>query len=226
MATNPLQKLSGEQIFDTALELIEHRGVASLNMRALARALGVGTMTLYNYVATKDELLDEVASHAVAAWQFDDKQDQPAREQLAAIFDQIKTALEQQPGVLELLFLRSVEGPAIDALRETVVAILIDAGVSGRAAMEALGTLYAYTLGFAATSHRARIAPDRFAGVSAADFPHLNQIARHYEARVSDKTFKTGLQALLDGLDIREARAADGAGSRRRRSASRVREAG
>lgn len=58
--TTPL--LSQERIRDTALRLIDERGLAALSMRALAQELGVQAASLYSHYATKDHVLDAVAN--------------------------------------------------------------------------------------------------------------------------------------------------------------------
>lgn len=50
-------KLTREQIADTALALADAEGIDAVSMRRIAEALGVGTMTLYYYVRTKDDLI-------------------------------------------------------------------------------------------------------------------------------------------------------------------------
>ena len=50
-------KLSREQIAQAALSIADAEGFAEVSMRRVAAALDVGTMTLYYYVRTKDELL-------------------------------------------------------------------------------------------------------------------------------------------------------------------------
>jgi AcrR family transcriptional regulator len=50
--------LTREKIVASAMALVDQEGIAALSMRRIAQDLGVGTMTLYHYVRTKDELLD------------------------------------------------------------------------------------------------------------------------------------------------------------------------
>lgn len=45
-------------IVDAALEMADTEGLDALSMRRVAEKLGVGTMTLYSYVPSKDELTD------------------------------------------------------------------------------------------------------------------------------------------------------------------------
>ena len=54
----PRAPLSRERVFHAAVALADERGIESLTMRALGEQLGVEAMSLYYYVAGKDELLD------------------------------------------------------------------------------------------------------------------------------------------------------------------------
>ena len=50
-------RFSREQIAKAALALADSEGFQALSMRRVAEALGAGTMTLYHYVRTKEDLL-------------------------------------------------------------------------------------------------------------------------------------------------------------------------
>ena len=50
--------LSKQRVVLEAVRLADREGVHGLSMRRLADALGAGAMSLYHYVASKDELLD------------------------------------------------------------------------------------------------------------------------------------------------------------------------
>ena len=53
----PAPKLTREQIADVALAIADSEGFEAVSMRRIAEELDVGTMTLYYYVRTKDDLL-------------------------------------------------------------------------------------------------------------------------------------------------------------------------
>lgn len=66
----PKHTLTTAQVIGTAIEIAdEDQDLASLSMRRVAESLGVGTMSLYTYVASRDELveamLDTVYGEAV-----------------------------------------------------------------------------------------------------------------------------------------------------------------
>ena len=50
--------LSKQRVVAEAIRLADREGVDGLSMRRLAGALGAGAMSLYHYVASKEELLD------------------------------------------------------------------------------------------------------------------------------------------------------------------------
>ena len=53
------------RIIEVALALVDARGVENLNMRALAKELGVVAMSLYNHIRNKDDLLDALVDTVV-----------------------------------------------------------------------------------------------------------------------------------------------------------------
>jgi AcrR family transcriptional regulator len=50
--------LSKDRVLRTAMALADEGGIDSLSMRKLAQELGVEAMSLYHYVASKDDILD------------------------------------------------------------------------------------------------------------------------------------------------------------------------
>jgi AcrR family transcriptional regulator len=53
--------MSRERVLSAAVELADRNGIEALSMRKLARELGVEAMTLYYYVANKNDLLEGMA---------------------------------------------------------------------------------------------------------------------------------------------------------------------
>ncbi|GAA3198911.1 hypothetical protein GCM10020255_102460 [Rhodococcus baikonurensis] len=61
----PKKGLSLEHILDTAIELADAEGVTALSMGRVAKALGFTTMSLYRYVASKDELIELISDRVI-----------------------------------------------------------------------------------------------------------------------------------------------------------------
>src|SRR3954454_22934009 len=66
MATTGRKPLSRERILAAALEVVDEQGIEALSMRKLGQALGYEAMSLYNYVANKDDLLDGILDLVLA----------------------------------------------------------------------------------------------------------------------------------------------------------------
>lgn len=62
----PEQELTTKRIVRTAIEIADTEGLAALSLRRIAAALDAATMTLYRYVAGKDELILLMAEAAFA----------------------------------------------------------------------------------------------------------------------------------------------------------------
>jgi AcrR family transcriptional regulator len=50
-------RFSRQQIADAAVAIADDEGFEAVTMRRIARSLGAGTMSLYRYIATRDDLL-------------------------------------------------------------------------------------------------------------------------------------------------------------------------
>src|SRR5438309_44030 len=66
MATTRRKALNRERILDTALAVADEEGIDALSMRKLGQALGYEAMSLYNHVASKDDLLDGILDLVLA----------------------------------------------------------------------------------------------------------------------------------------------------------------
>ena len=64
--------LTRERVVAAAMELADTRGIESLTMRRLGQDLGVEAMSLYNHVASKDDLVAAVLDAVVAEYDLPD----------------------------------------------------------------------------------------------------------------------------------------------------------
>jgi AcrR family transcriptional regulator len=175
-------------------------------MRGLADELGLGVMTLYNYFRTKDELLDSVCGHALEPLRTEPAAGASWERQLESAIRGLHLVLADNPGVLEVFATRSVYGPTLDQVRETLLGILHAAGFPTRQAIHALGALVSYAVGFTVTERArspksARVDPAaRFRALSPDEYPHLVAAAEEYQEYVSAAAFEYGLHHLIDAL--------------------------
>jgi AcrR family transcriptional regulator len=98
-------RLSREDLAATALRIADAEGIAALSMRRIANEVGVGTMTLYHYVETKDELLAVVVDAVMGEVVIPDDESIPTdwREALLLIAGRSRASFERHPWLLELM---------------------------------------------------------------------------------------------------------------------------
>lgn len=199
-------RYTADEVLAAALELIDAEGLHGFSMRRLADRLGVGPMTVYGYVRTKEEVLDGVVGLALHGVLDDLEADAAWDEQLRTAVRDLHAALRAHPGVLELLLAKPTPSPQLDKIREAMLAIVCRAGFGGAAAWEVVGMLASYAIGFAISqvSYGSPTAtPDhvqRLQELSPRQFPHLSKLAGRYPAHMSDRAFERGLTHLIEGL--------------------------
>lgn len=109
-------------ILDEAIRILDEEGPGALSMRTLAGRLGVGTMSLYHYVADRDELLDGIAERLLGTLQPTLSAEQWA-EDLLALSERFRALTHQHRNAFVVLLGRR-PSPAILALTAQVLAQL------------------------------------------------------------------------------------------------------
>jgi AcrR family transcriptional regulator len=202
----PDRSLTTAGILDSAIRLLDTKGLKALSMRNLAEEMGVGAMTLYSYIGGKAELLDGVGAVLFARMRQTPNPDIPWHENLAQIIREMHAALKTHPGALDLLLARTVSGPPLHHIRETLLATLREAGFGVQDAVHALTSLVSYALGFAVAEHaldRLGSESDRLArlqNLSAEEFPYLAEANTLYASHVTDEAFEIGLTHHINGI--------------------------
>ena len=204
--------LSKQRVVLEAVRIADREGVDGLSMRRLADALGAGAMSLYHYVASKDELLDAMIDivfeeieppTAEADWQ------SAMRREAVSTRD----VLARHPWAIALMESRTTPGPANLRHREAVTACLRKAGFSVLTATHANWLLDGYVYGFVlqeaslpfdTADEFAVMAEDVFLPQLPPDeFPYLNESAAALVAAGYDpaEEFIFGLDLVLAALE-------------------------
>jgi AcrR family transcriptional regulator len=200
-------RLSPEQVAAAALELLDRDGLEALSMRRLADHLGVGTMTLYGYFRSKDELLDAVVDAAVAErepFSFDGSW----RDQIRRLMQGSRRSLGRHPGLVKVRAERPVLQPEALRFAETGMTILRRAGFSREDAARSFRLLFTYVFGYVSFSPDERAAEARrdslaaTAALPAGEYPTLRDAGEELaDAMAGEETFDFGLDRIIDGLD-------------------------
>ncbi|MDH6125349.1 AcrR family transcriptional regulator [Kitasatospora sp. GP82] len=198
--------LSRDRIVTTALALIDTEGLEGLSTRRLATELSVSGPSLYNHFATKDDLLDAVVDTVMGEVDLGMFEGQEAPEWRTALRDwarSYRAALAAHPNIVPVLAQGPGRRPNALRLADAVFGCLVDAGWP-RGQATRIGALMRYFItGSALGSFAAGFPED--AQVYAAEYPHLGEahlLAEHRRS-IDEGAFETGLEALLDGLELR-----------------------
>ena len=107
--------LSRERILDEAIAFIDEEGLVGLTMRKLGERLDVEAMSLYRYVAGRDELLDGVVERVIdAMYEDDDVIDAPSdgwQDFLQRLAHGVRRIALLHPKVFPLVASRPAEAP-------------------------------------------------------------------------------------------------------------------
>ncbi len=140
--------LSKQRVVEEAIRLADLEGVEGLSMRRLAGALGAGAMSLYYYVANKDELLDAMIDVVFDEIELPPEQtDWQSAMKLRSV--SAREVLTRHPWAISLMESRTSPGPANLRHREAVTACLRKAGFSVVMATHVNWLLDSYVYGFA-----------------------------------------------------------------------------
>lgn len=208
----PSAGLSKQRVVDEAFRIADREGVDGLSMRRLASELDAGAMSLYHYVANKEELLDAMIDLVFEEIRLPsaDTDWQSAMRRLAV---STREVLARHRWAIGLLESRTSPGPANLRHREAVTACLRRAGFSVVMATHANWLLDSYVYGFALQSANLPFdTAEEFAGMAEDvylpqlppdEFPYLNESAATLAASDYDPAdeFTFGLDLILTALE-------------------------
>lgn len=204
--------LTRERLARAAFDLVDAEGVGALTIGRLARELGVSPMTIYGYVASKDDIvltLPELLFADMPPADLGRDLGRPWTEVLEEVFLAVYRRFVGHRHVTQAIAAAPVFGRAQAQIIERVLHRLADAGFSTAEAFELQRTLATYTLGFAlfsiveAQAGARRPRSSWTDELDVADFPHVARIADRLGADVDETQFLAGLRRILGALPTR-----------------------
>jgi len=206
--------LNRERVLRAAIALADQGGFESLTMRKLAKELGVEAMSLYNHVASKDDLLDgmvDLVFSEIEPPPTDGDWKTAMRKRAVST----REALARHRWAIGLMEGRTNHGPANLSVHNAVLGCLRAAGFSLEMTVHAYSVQDAYIYGFAlqerdmsseSADHFAEEAQRQMHEYQAvlAEYPHLVEVVGGHVAKSGydyATEFVFGLDLILDGLD-------------------------
>ena len=174
---------SRDDIAQAAVSVADAEGLEAVSMRRVASELGLGTMSLYHYVKSKDELLDLMGDRIMGGQLVDDADLRHGwREGLTAIARATRANFERHPWMGGAMSPRPSTMPGPNAMRhvDQSVAAVAELGVDVPTQMEIIATVDDYVIGFVVRSqrvaeHAEQVGDDATAQWMEATFDHLRR---------------------------------------------------
>ena len=203
--------LSRERVLRAAIQLADRGGIDSLSMRRLGQDLGVEAMSLYNHVASKDEILNGI----VEIVESDIELPAPGADWKAALRRTAMSAhdvFQQHPWAASLTLSVTGRRPARWRYMDGILGCLRGAGFSAEMTDLAYHALESHIAGFTLwvaqievdDGHLSELAATFVSALPPDEFPWLiEHVDHHLKERnpANVGAFAFGLDLILDGLE-------------------------
>jgi AcrR family transcriptional regulator len=218
-------RFSRDEIATAAVRLADTEGFESLSMRRLAAELGAGTMTLYHYIRTKDELLTLVNDAVMGELLIPAEEGLPEdwRDAITEIADRTRICLQAHPWIFDITDDPPIGPNAVRHFDQTLEAVS-GLGLPFVERLDIVGLIDEYVFGYC-LHERNHLHPDQTDDgiysdgmvvymedlLATGEYPQLQQVADEIglaecmqiaDANGRDpERFHRNLQALLDGIE-------------------------
>src|SRR5918992_3939781 len=217
--------LSKERMFRAAVDLADGGGLESLTMRRLADKLGVGAMSLYYYVPSKDELTTEMVDIVFAEIELPPR-DVDWKTAMRRRALSTREALNRHRWAVGLMESQEMPGRASIRLHDAVLGCLREAGFSIEITIQAYSVIDAYIYGFVlqektvpfdSAEEAAAVAQEQVRQLEthaqeeqpaalADEYPYIAEVVAGHVAKVGydfGHAFEYGLDLILEALEQR-----------------------
>jgi AcrR family transcriptional regulator len=203
--------LSRERVLRGALAVADAGGIGALTIRSLAHELGVKPMSVYHYVANKDDIIDGIVDLVFSEIELPsvggDWRSEMHRRGISA-----RRVLRCHPWSIGLLQSRTIPGAATLRHHDAVIGTLRAAGFSVELTAHAYALLDSYIYGFALSETAlpingpetvTEVAGQMMKQFTTGDYPHLVEFSIEHILKPGydfGNEFEFGLSLILDGL--------------------------
>ena len=180
--------LSRDRVLRAALAVADEGGLPGLTIRSLAERVGAKPMSLYHYVANKDEILDGLVDLVFAEIELPEPNGD-WRAEMTRRARSARQVLGRHPWSIALLESRTTPGAATLRHHDATIAALRAGGFTIGQTAHAYAVLDAYVYGFAVQEASlpfqgpdgaAEVAEPIMALMAAGAYPHLVEFAQEH----------------------------------------------
>jgi AcrR family transcriptional regulator len=191
-------RFTRDQIAAAAIRIADAEGADALSMRRIAAELDAGTMTLYHYIRTKDELLQLVGDAIMGEIVLGPDQPLPAdwRAAVTVIAERTRTVLLRHPWILDVADDPTLGPNGVRHFDQTIQAVAsLDADLATK--LDVVSAVDEYVFGYCLNQRN-----------NAQDAPQLDRtMVDYFETLIATGDYPA-LRALADGLGVDESWAA------------------
>ncbi|WP_030159348.1 TetR/AcrR family transcriptional regulator C-terminal domain-containing protein [Glycomyces sp. NRRL B-16210] len=197
--------LTREAVLEGAVRLVDRDGLAKLSMRRLGAEVGVEAMTLYNYFANKEALLDGLVEHVFSLATLSLEEDASWQAWLRGYARSLRATLLAHPSLMPAVITRPAVTPQSLRVMEYGLRELRKAGFPTRTAMDLVYSLTEFVVGHVATSPTtvpdgAAAKEERLTGVDPQEFPLIAEAIGTPRPQGEDARFDVALEAMFRGF--------------------------
>lgn len=197
-------KVSLEALVDAAADIAGADGIDAVTMRRLAERCGVGVMTIYGYVRTKEQLLAVLADRYLAEIELPNP-DMRWQDQLVTLFCAVRDVMVKHPTLVPIIANQRLDTRAAYRGAELVCGLLRATGMSDREVITSFATLTSFTVGSVQRELAAMESAARpgLAGLPVAEFPNVVSLFGPLVTGDAGQNFRDGLQLVIGAIDAR-----------------------
>jgi AcrR family transcriptional regulator len=212
--------LDRAMVVRAAIEVADKEGPEAISMRRIAARLGVGTMSLYWHVASKEELLDLVADALIGEESLPERPSGDWCADLRLLARQMRALMHRHPWLAALLHATSRPGPNALAHAEFSLATVAGLGLDAATSFSIPNAVDDYVRGAVLgelewAAHKRRIAGGAGEGATirhayrqhaeaGGRYPELLRFVNDDDVAIdADANFAFGLDCLLAGIAAR-----------------------
>jgi AcrR family transcriptional regulator len=217
MPPRPRAGLTRDRVCRTALDLVDRGGVDALSMRRLGRELGVEAMSLYSYVASKQDLVEGVVEQVFREMPLIRPGPGPWQQRLRIHAATFRHVLLRHPEAVRLVAGRPLINDGTMAFVESALVELRGYGLDLATADKVLGAIAAFVIGHVAeeagdaSRRRAGFVRPEPGGAEVERFPNISGLWQS-DPPDRDADFAFGFEFVIAGIE-RLLAAAPGAGA-------------
>ncbi len=208
----PKPPLTRDRVLAAAVELADEIGIEALTIRRLASALGVGPMSIYHHVPSKEEIVDGMVDLVYAEISLP-PEDLEWKAAMRVRCTSAREVLARHPWASPLMESRMSPGPANLRHHDAVLGCLLRGGLSLPMVAHAYASIDAFVYGFAFQEANlpdlsdggfGEVAEEIAASFSPETHPHLVAFTMDHVLQPGydfGASFGFGLDLILDGLE-------------------------